>query len=45
MNDIKVLNHRLDFALSNEYLAVIMSFLEPKILNEQVSFDFFYFSE
>ena len=47
MNDIKVLNYRLDFARSNEYLEVIMPFLEPMILNEQVEaiFDSFYFNE
>ena len=32
----KILTYRLDFALSNKYLEVIILCLVPKILNEKV---------
>ena len=45
MTQIKVLTYSLDLALSNEYLEVIATIFEPKILNEKVDvlFDVFTF--
>ena len=39
---MKAITYRLDLALSNKYLQVIILCLEPKILNEKVEvlFDF-----
>ena len=36
MKQMKILNYSLDFALSNEYLKVIIKSLEPKIFSEKV---------
>ena len=40
---MKILTYSLDLVLSNEYLEVIMSYLELEIFNEKVAvlFDFF----
>ena len=42
MTQIKILTYSRDLALSNEYLEVIATIFEPKILNEKVDvlFDF-----
>ena len=36
MTQIKILTYSLDLALSNEYLEMIATIFEPKILNEKV---------
>ena len=47
MKQKRILTYSLDFALSNNYLKVIIQYLELEIFNGKVEvlFDLFYFTE